>query len=97
MKNIEEKRLDQIDTQINIFYEIQEERDRQDEKFGEQNHSPVLWCTILGEEVGEVNKAALENHFGKIDLMEYRQELIQTAAVCFAMIECFDRNHKIES
>jgi NTP pyrophosphatase (non-canonical NTP hydrolase) len=79
-----------------IFQEIAAERQRQDAKWGEQNHSPIEWCAILGEEVGEVNKAALERHFeyatGVTDLSEYRKELIQVAAVAVSMIQCLDRN-----
>ncbi|WP_061246762.1 MazG-like family protein [Leptospira noguchii] len=78
-----------------IIQEILEEREKQDEKWGEQNHNPIEWCAILGEEVGEVNKAALETHFkydSKNDHFEYRKELIQVAAVAMAMIECLDRN-----
>ncbi len=35
-----------------IFKEISEEREKQDLKFGPQNHRPAEWCMILGEEVG---------------------------------------------
>lgn len=76
-----------------IFEEVNEERERQHDKWGEQNHDPITWCVILGEEVGEVNKAAYEAvvlNWG--DIAEYRKELVQTAAVCFQMIECLDRN-----
>lgn len=75
-----------------ILLEVQIEREKQDTKWGEQNHSPADWCMILGEEVGEVNKAALEAKFGGKNLREYRKELIQVAAVAIAMVECFDRN-----
>ncbi|EKN86873.1 hypothetical protein LEP1GSC034_0876 [Leptospira interrogans str. 2003000735] len=78
-----------------IIQEILREREKQDQEWGEQNHIPIEWCAILGEEVGEVNKAALETHFkydGKNDLSDYRKELIQVAAVALAMIECLDRN-----
>ncbi len=82
----------------NIFKEISEERERQDLKFGPQNHRPAEWCMILGEEVGEVQKAALESYFryeGKNnDYSDYRKELIQVAAVAIAMIESYDRNRK---
>ena len=78
-----------------IFNEIKEERERQDRKWGVQNHAPIIWCAILGEEVGEVQKAALETYFAyeksKGNYSEYREELIQTAAVAVAMIECLDR------
>jgi hypothetical protein len=33
---------------------------RQDELWGEQNHGGLKWLAILGEEVGECNKAYLE-------------------------------------
>lgn len=80
-----------------IFQEIQAERQRQDEKWGEQNHKPVVWLSILMEEVGEAAKEAVEarqyfheNYDDK--LRNYRTELIQVAAVCVAMIESLDRN-----
>lgn len=81
-----------------VYNEIQDERKRQDEKWGEQNHEPPDWLMILGEEVGEVNKAALETHFGDIkDWSEYRKELIQVAAVAVSMIESLDRNENAPS
>ena len=68
------------------------ERQKQESKWGQQNHSPETWLLILGEEVGEVNKAILEHRFGNKPISEYREELIQVAAVAVAMIESFDRN-----
>lgn len=84
--------------QEQILQEIQAERLRQDAKWGLQNHSPIEWCAILGEEVGEANKHALQAHFSKdaeyalAQLQEYRKELIQVAAVALAMAESLDRN-----
>jgi NTP pyrophosphatase (non-canonical NTP hydrolase) len=51
---------------MDILAEIREERRRQDAKWGEQNHSPIEWCAILTEEVGEVSKEALELHFAQL-------------------------------
>lgn len=68
---------------------IMAERARQDEKWGEQNHDIYKWLAILGEEVGEANKAALEN-----DYSELMQELIQIGAVTVAMIESLERNRQ---
>ena len=68
---------------------IMAERARQDEKWGEQNHDIYKWLAILGEEVGEANKAALEN-----DYSELMEELIQIGAVTVAMIESLERNRK---
>ena len=82
----------------NIFIEIKEERQKQDIKWGEQNHKPIEWIAILTEEVGEASKSALEAHFQKCywdaeKLKNYRSELIQVAAVAVAMIESLDRNN----
>ena len=66
--------------------EVINERKKQDEKWGEQNHHPYKWLSILGEEVGEANKAALEG-----SLLRYREELVQVAAVAIAAIECLER------
>jgi NTP pyrophosphatase (non-canonical NTP hydrolase) len=85
------------DKRNKLFQEINIERNIQNNKFGEQNHHPMEWLSILGEEVGEVNKAVLETYFeykGSDPLYkEYREELIQVAAVAISMIECFDRNY----
>jgi NTP pyrophosphatase (non-canonical NTP hydrolase) len=75
----------------NIFLEIHDERNRQDSLWGEQNHDPYYWLTILVEEVGEVAKALCEK---KPD--EYRYELVHTAAVAVSMIECYERQLHME-
>lgn len=82
-----------------VLGEVFEERLRQETKWGQQDHSPAEWLMILGEEVGEANKAALETHFGykelSKDYSEYRKELIQVAAVAVSMVECLDRNAQV--
>ncbi len=78
-----------------IFQEINNEIEKQNSKWGEQNHKPIEWCAILGEEVGEVQKAALETHLGfdgKTNYNDYREELIQVAAVAVQMIASLERN-----
>lgn len=81
-----------------IINEVKKERQKQDAKWGEQNHKPIEWVGILTEEVGEVAKEAVDFHFGDnlTDshqcIKNYRAELIQVAAVAVAMIECLDRN-----
>lgn len=80
----------------NIIADIRLERERQDAKFGEQNHSPIHWIAILTEEVGEAAREAVDAHFGYKNPEEsktrYRAEMIQAAAVALSMIESFDRN-----
>ena len=73
-----------------ILEEVACERSRQDEMWGEQNHNPEYWLSVLGEEFGEVCKAICENP-GKVINPQYRMELIHTAAVAVSMIECYDR------
>lgn len=79
--------------------EVQDERRKQDRKWGPQNHTPLEWMAILVEEVGEAQKEALEYHWrGKYypddveRLARYRAELVQVAAVAVAAIESLDRN-----
>lgn len=69
------------------------ERNRQDEKWGVQNHDPFLWLGILMEEVGEVARDLIEmDAFNRPEQFEkYRSELIQVAAVAVAAVECLDR------
>lgn len=46
-----------------ILVEVYNEREKQNQKWGEQNHRPIEWIAILSEEVGEASKHALEGHF----------------------------------
>jgi|GEM_PF-5640211 hypothetical protein len=46
----------------NVFAAIQDERQRQDEKWGAGRHLPMTtWLTILTEEVGETAEAILKS------------------------------------
>lgn len=67
------------------------ERERQEAKWGQQDHEPEVWLTILGEEFGEFCKALLEFRFGKGCPSAMQKELVQIAAVAVAMLECCDR------
>lgn len=76
-------------TNQTINKEIQTERERQDKKWGKQDHTPHYWMVILMEEVGEAANAIC----GKAhDYKNYREELIQIAAVAVAAIESYDRS-----
>jgi NTP pyrophosphatase (non-canonical NTP hydrolase) len=82
-----------------IFEEISAERKRQDDKWGIQDHSPLVWLPILTEEVGEVAKAVIDSYIPEMKLLcsadlrinGYRRELIQVAAVAVSMLECLER------
>ena len=76
---------------------IQEERSRQDSRWGTSNHPPFLWFLILQKQVGELCEAVLKD-LGDIPAgtPEIRgrilQGMVQSAAVLEAMWECGGRN-----
>lgn len=83
-----------------VLQEVAQERLRQCRRWGIERWKSSQWLAILGEEYGEVCRAVYE-----IELMptleggerwkeNYREELIQVAAVAVAMIECFDKSIK---
>jgi NTP pyrophosphatase (non-canonical NTP hydrolase) len=71
-----------------VLGEVWSERQRQDDKWGQQSHPAPVWMTILTEEVGEAAKDALSSDFVKM-----RSELLQVAAVAVAAVECIDREN----
>ena len=80
----------------NIISDVITERERQDEKWGIQNHDLFRWSSIIGEEYGEMCKAI--NEYGFNSIPETKKEIyietIQTMASCMAMLECMARNIK---
>lgn len=77
-----------------VCSDVLNERVRQFAKWGQQNHCLEIWALILGEEVGEVQKAILEFWTGKAPKHGIRSELIQVAAVAIATVEYLDRQQK---
>lgn len=75
-----------------IIRDVVTETERQDEKWGIQDHPNEVWLAILGEEVGECNTAFLENMFGAKPIIELRTELVQVAAVAIQFIEQIDKD-----
>lgn len=83
--------------QLRIFNSILGERERQSFKHGMPNLKPVVWMAILLEEAGEASKEAVDYEFEpgtpeqrQERLANCRKELIETAAMCFKIIECMD-------
>jgi hypothetical protein len=81
-------------TTADIAKEIVQERVKQDNKWGPQNHSLPVWIAILAEEFGEASMEVNDwfHPSAKCNGSQaaIRNELIQTAAVCVAMIEQID-------
>lgn len=88
--------------EINTMHEalqlVNQERNRQDAKWGEQNHPHQYWTGILGEEFGEYCQAVNETVFdngaearkkGGYDNM--MKELTQVAAVAVRAMEALMR------
>ncbi len=71
---------------------VKEERARQEKKWGEQNHDPYKWITIISEELGESARQALElQHESSESLDKLASELIQVSASAVAAVECLNR------
>lgn len=84
--------------QKTIIDSVLAERERQDKKWGEQNHIPPIWLGILGEEFGELCEAVNETGFSYgTELGGYenmKREAIQVAAVAIGFLECLERNRE---
>lgn len=80
-----------------LWDELLLERLRQDHKFGERDQHAMMWAVILGEEVGEVNKEICESGFEWTPNDNYRNELIEVAAVSLAAIQNWDYSKSVEA
>ena len=81
---------------------IANERARQDQKWGVQDHTPAEWMSILGEEYGEACEKVNDTFQwsgppAPLAVSEYLEELIQVAAVAVAAIENLERSYGTKS
>lgn len=87
---------------VDALDDINDERDRQDAKWGVQNHPASVWLTVLTEEVGELAEAVLVVRGEPRDLTmsqaiaDMRKEAVQSAAVAMAFVEWIDRGMPLE-
>lgn len=110
--DLQGERIDQLITEKNTLREqnarlvrqhsfalmsVLNERLRQNEKWGEQNHPDEVWLAILSEEVGETSQAILHTMFGGKAAGTTRAELVQSCAVALQWIECIDRHDTLAS
>lgn len=75
----------------NVLNLIRAERERQNKKWGEQNHDDYRWLAILTEEVGELAQAILHDEFGGSHAGTAKEELVHVAAVAVQWLECMER------
>lgn len=87
-----------MNTRIEALKLIDTERNRQDAKWGEQNHESPKWVAILGEEFGEYCQAVNETVFDNGPSERIKggsenmvKELTHVAAVAVGAIECLMR------
>lgn len=76
--------MDKFDSAIEI---VREERRRQFEKWGKQDHTLFVWMNILMEEVGEAAQASLHEIFGGKAKGTFGIEIVHVAAVAVQIIE----------
>lgn len=67
--------------------EISRERERQFEKWGEQDHDKNTWLAILMEEVGEAAQASLHDEFGGDHAGTFEEEMYHVVAVAVQILE----------
>lgn len=83
---IEQRKL--TEDRVGIHNAIWYERDRQDEKWGEQNHDDLTWLAIFTEEVGEVAKACIpQGGAGHSHGEDLEKEIVHALAVGVAWLE----------
>ena len=90
-----------MDTRQTALQLIDNERNRQDTKWGEQNHPPEKWVGILGEEFGEYCQAVNETVFNngadqklKGGYENMLIELTHVAAVAVGAMEALMREQR---
>jgi hypothetical protein len=83
-----------MDGQAGVMDDVSDELGRQLQKWGTQNHQPIYWLGILGEEYGEAAKWIIEWGVcrpGTETVPMLYLELVQIAAVAIAAAECLNR------
>lgn len=70
-----------------IFRIIDNERERQETKWGPQEHDIREWLVILMEEIGEAAQACCDMRIKGAPIEYVRKELVHVAAVAVAALE----------
>lgn len=73
--------------------DVLDERIRQDDTWGVQNHHPAYWLAIIGKQVGQFGTAVLNREWWTDRdkaTKRMREEAVQMTAVGLAIIECID-------
>lgn len=90
---IEARTYSEFQATDDVLCQVGMERAEQDARWGEQNHEPLCWLGIMGEEFGELSKELIEP---KGRLLDAYNEAIQLAACAVAFCEYLRRHHAAE-
>lgn len=98
MSTNDNEESDELQTAVG---EVVHEINRQRDLWGNNDHHPLYWNALLGEEVGEVSEAlVLLGVFEECDessrkqmLDDYRRELSHVAAVAISAMASLERTH----
>ena len=71
---------------------IEEEHQKQFDKWGIQKRTLFEWLAYLTEEVGELAEAICENEYRGGDIEEIKKEAVQVAALAFKIINNLPRS-----
>ena len=84
---------------LRVLKQVEAERWRQDDMWGQQDHEDGRWRWILDEEEGEVAREVMREIFleDAAAPAKKREELVQCAAVIVAWIQALDRREKHRS
>ena len=78
-----------------VINDVVKERQRQDDKWGEdRDQDNLLGSVILTEEVGEAAEQSIAVHLGDVSEIGLYEEVIQVAAVAIAWAENLHRRGK---
>ena len=69
---------------------VEEEHQRQIDKWGVQSKSPFEWMTNLTEEVGELAQAITEAEYNNVCIEDVRKEAIQVATLALKIAEMYN-------
>jgi len=80
---------------VKVVTDALKELRRAEGVWGEQNHDIFTHLSIVGEELGEVHKAALQARFEGKSQAHIRYEAVQLAAMALGLLLRIDRDYDL--
>lgn len=77
--------------QLRVMHDVAQERRRQDDEFGgashNDQHQPAEWVAMIVKQLGKTVAHCTEDQASR----EYRQRMVNVAALAVAAVESYDR------